>query len=193
MLQSALAGDSRSRRHCDFEGEAPGGLDSVRRRFHQVRPGSERVAGPGSAHADYIVVPVRSVDEVHVGGCVRRAQTDSHARGLEQGEAIVLRVSARPISGVASLRPHACARHRLRTGKCSHTLRAHAQGRCIDFEREAPGGSDAIRRRFYRVLAGLERAHYLRVVALTSIVVAGDYRAVRPRAPHQVQVGVYAG
>ena len=105
----------------------------------------------------------------------------------------MLRVAGGPIRRVASLRPCAGARLRLRTGECAQILYAHVLDPCVDFEGETSGGSDALRRRFYRVVPGLEDARYLRVVTRASIVVEVDYRAVRPRAPHQVQVGVYAG
>ena len=103
----------------------------------------------------------------------------------------MLRVAGGAERRVASLRPHAGARLRLGTGKCSQILYAHILDPCVDFEREAAGGSGGECRRFYRVLAGLKDTRYLRVPARA--FVAGDYRAARPRAPHQVQVWVYAG
>ena len=186
MHQSALAGDGRNGRRPDFESESTCGFRLLRRRLDQVHARRKRVLYLGGASGDYIVVPIRSVYEVHVGRCVRRAQADSHSRVLSQRESIVARVPACPISRAALADPCTDKVRRPRTRNFSYTLQAHVQRRCIDFERESSGRPDGICRRLDGVCAGRKSVCYPRVTALASVVVVGDYVAVCSRALHQI-------
>ena len=189
--QSALAGDGRNGRRPDFESESAGGFRQPSRRLDQVLARCKRVLCPGGASGDYIVVPIRSVYEVHVGRCVRRAQTDTYSRVLFQREAIVARVPACSISRAALPDPYTGKVRRPRTRNFPYTLRAHVQRRCIDFEREASGSPDGIRRRLDGVCAGRKSVRYPQSESIDSV--HGNYFAVCPRASYQIQVWVCPG
>ena len=186
MHESALAGDGRNGRRPDFESESAGGFRQPSRRLDHVLARRKRVLYLGGASGDYIVVPIHSVYEVHVGRCVRRAQTDTYSRVLFQREPIVARVPTRSISRAALADPCTGKVHRPRARNFLYTLQAHVQRRCIDFERESSGRPDGICRRLDGVCAGRKSVCYPRVTALASVVVVGNYVAVCPRAPYQI-------
>ena len=200
VLRRGIASSGRGRRRLDFESGAVCGSGLGGRRFDGICAGAKSVS-QGSAPADYVAVPPRSVYEVRVGGCVhvRRSHGNGHRRVLRQRKAVVARVPVQSIYGIAPPafhpRPWAVPVQSLRAGNRSQILiRAECQSRCADCEIEASLDCSPARcRRLDRVLAWLERAHYLRVAAIASIVIRSDYRSTLVTPPHQIQVCVRIG
>ena len=106
MPRSAFAGDDTSRTRLDLESDSARGCGVEGRRLDRVRAGTKMVL-TGTAPADYVAIPIRSVYEVRIEefAHVRRAHGNSHGSTFRQRKPVVARILTRSICGTALWRP----------------------------------------------------------------------------------------